>query len=186
LPIVTAPAGPHLFLLCGLPFSGKSTMSRALSERFGIPHVEVDRYVVGTFGQDRKPEPRDWLPAYRIAIDEIRSHLREGRSVVFDAVGHRRRHRHRMRRLASELGARMTIIYLDVGVEEARERLFANRRNPVRFDVPDGGFAWIVSEMEPPAADEEALIYRPEELLPDWIEREIGPLLLRSEHGVRS
>ena len=71
----------------------------------------------------------------------------------------------------------MTIIYLDVDTQEARRRLMANRERPSRVDVPDGGFAWIVSEMEPPEIDEHPVIYHPSESIDEWIEREIAPLL---------
>lgn len=168
---------PRLFLLCGLPFSGKSTLSRALRKRFGIEHVEVDRYVEELVGTSRRPEPSDWLPAYRLAIEEIRTQLKAGNPVVFDAVGHRRNHRRRMQRLASEAGAQMTLIYLAVLPAEAHERLLANRRDSVRFDVPDEGFAAVMAEMELPAPEENAIVYLPAEPLADWLEREIAPLL---------
>jgi len=93
------PTRNFLFLLCGLPFSGKSTLARALTEKFNIDHVEVDRHLDVTM-KSVIPGPEDWLPAYRMAITEIRESLEAGRSVVFDAVGHHRRHRQRMQRIA--------------------------------------------------------------------------------------
>lgn len=166
-----------IFLLCGLPFAGKSTMGRALSERFGLAHVEVDRYMRESIEQGVEPTPSVWLPAYRLAMEEIRRCLDAGRSAVFDAVGHRRKHRERMRRLATRHGAELTVIYLDVGADEARARMVANRANPARPNVSDEGFAWIAGEMEPPAPDEAPLVYRPSEPLAAWLERAIAPLL---------
>lgn len=151
-------------------------MSRALSERFGLVHVEVDKHAVGKGDDPLDPGPGDWLPAYRTAMSEIRACLGEGRSVVFDAVGHKRKHRDRMRRLAASVGAELTIVHMDVEVEEARRRLLGNRERPVRPNVPDDGFAEIVSAMEPPEPDEAAVVYRPSEPLIVWIERVMTPL----------
>src|SRR5215212_10518349 len=110
------PMTQHLFLLCGLPFSGKSTMGRALETQLGIVHIEVDRHHLdrdGAFPERRVQRP-EWISAYRAAYAQVEAALDAGKSVVFDAVSFRRVQRDRIRRIAMKHGIQMTIIYLDI------------------------------------------------------------------------
>src|SRR6187200_405660 len=77
----------HLFLLCGLPFSGKSTLGRSLQARLGIVHVEVDRYHFDgrTDFVERPIERAEWIAAYKAAYRQAEAALDAGQSVVFDA-----------------------------------------------------------------------------------------------------
>jgi predicted kinase len=173
----------HLFLLCGLPFSGKSTLARALQDRFGIVHVEVDRYHAG--GQEgfdgRRIGRGEWIAAYLAAYREVEQAFATGKSVVFDAVSYRRTQRERIRRIAAKHGVSMTIVYLDVTPEEARTRVAVNRCNPVRVNVPDDDIAEIAAEMQPPQDDERAIVYHPSEAIESWLDRVIQPLLKETD-----
>jgi len=175
----------HLFLLCGLPFSGKSTLGRALQERLGIVHVEVDRHHLdGRTDFDERPvELAEWIAAYRAAYQLVDDTLDTGKSVVFDAVSYRRSHRERVRRIAATHGVPVTIIYLDVPEEQARARLVANRSSPYRVNVPDIDFDEVARGMQPPEDDERFTRYRPDEPVTAWIDRLVVPML--SPFGVR-
>jgi predicted kinase len=173
----------HLFLLCGLPFSGKSTLARALQVRFGIVHVEVDRHHLdGQAGFDgRRIERSEWITAYQAAYCEVDEAFAQGRSVVFDAVSYRRNQRDRIRRIAAKHGVPMTIVYFDVTPEEAKTRVAANRQNPVRVNVPDEDMAEIAAGMQPPRDDEHAVRYHPSEPIESWIDRVIQPLMKETD-----
>jgi predicted kinase len=169
-----------LFLLCGLPFSGKSTMGCALSKQLGIVHVEVDRH---HFDGDiafvkRRLERADWIAAYRAAYGRADEALSAGMSVVFDAVSYRRLQRDRVRRIAIKHEIPMTIIYLDVEPEAAKARMALNRLNPMRPNVSDADFDEVSSGMQPPMSDELSISYSPVEPIDIWIGREIAPLVL--------
>lgn len=173
--------GQRLFVLCGLPFAGKSTMGRALHERLGVSHVEVDRYLGGSVGGQRVGRP-EWIDAYRLAYREVETELAAGRSVVFDAVGYRRVQRERARRIAAAYGVVVAVIFLDVTLDEARARLAANRERRTRRDVPTDDFLEVAEGLQPPLPDEEPVLrYRPDEPLDYWIDRVIIPLLCRGE-----
>lgn len=154
-------------------------MARALQDRLGIVHVEVDALHAG--GQDgfdgRRIERAEWIAAYQAAYRVAERALSAGDSVVFDAVSYRRNQRDRVRRLGEKHGASVTIIYLEVDRDAARTRIDANRRNPVRVNVPDEDLNEIADGMQPPQPDEDAVIYRPGEPIDDWIDRTIRPML---------
>jgi predicted kinase len=172
----------HLFLLCGLPFSGKSTMGRAMQEQLGIVHVEVDSHVLtGRPGLEelgsRRIEREEWITAYQAAYRQVEVALDAGRSVVFDAVSYRRTQRERVRRIAAKFDVPMTVVYLDVSPADAKKRLFANRASPIRGNVPDADFEEVAVGLQLPQEDEQVLRYRPNEPVDSWIERVIVPML---------
>ena len=163
-----------LLFTCGYPFSGKSTLSAAIGERFGFEVVSVDEQ----FGSD---SVETWLDAYQAAYRAIDDAFDSGNSVVFDSVGHTRKHRDRLRRKARQFGARSIAIWLCVSDSEADQRRQANALDPIRAHVPDEGFDEVVGKFEPLHPDESHLIYRPTETIAIWIERELRPVVERQD-----
>ena len=177
------PERQHLLVTCGVPFSGKSTLSRALAARLGVAHVEVDAL------HDRRGlrpgvdpiERADWIAAYRRGYAELEAILRDGRSAVFDAVSYRRLQRNRVRRVAERLGVPATVVLLDVSPDEARARIERNRFIRARVSVPLEAFAEVADHMQWPEPDEDVIRYRPAEPLADWVDRVVRPLLTPQE-----
>lgn len=155
-------------------------MGRALGEQLGVVHVEVDRHHVDCEDgfAERRVERAEWIAAYRAAYVQVEEALAGGKSVVFDAVSYRRLQRDRIGRIATKHGTPMTIIYLDVDPELAKNRLTDNRANPVRPNVPNADFDEVSSGMQPPMSDEAWIAYNPVESLDAWIRREITPLVV--------
>lgn len=129
----------------------------------------------------RRIERSEWIAAYQAAYGEVEAALAKGHSVVFDAVSYRRTQRERIRRIADKFNASTTIVYLEVTAEEAKTRVAANRRNPVRVNVPDEEMAEIAAGMQPPQDDECAVVYHPSEPVEAWIDRVIQPLLKETD-----
>jgi predicted kinase len=170
---------PWLLITCGYPFSGKSTVARAVSDRLAMARVAVDdqHAKLGFDFAEGTPGEKEWLRAYRAAYRLIDRELGEGRSVVFDSVGFRHRDRERVRRIAQQRGARALNIWLDVSVDKARCRLEQNAVQPTRQQVPIGNFERIVSEFEPPDDDEQTVIYRPDVDPAMWVEQVLRPVI---------
>jgi predicted kinase len=163
-----------LLYTCGFPFSGKSTLSAAIGERFDVDVISVDAQF-GSVGVEA------WLDAYLAAYRAIDVGLGAGRTVVFDSVGHTRKHRDRLRRKAGRFGAESMAIWLCISVTEADQRRRWNAIAPVRAHVPDEGFDEIVGRFEPLHPNEAHLIYRPTETIATWIERELRPIVERQD-----
>jgi predicted kinase len=163
-----------LLFTCGYPFSGKSTLSAAIRDTFGFDLVSVDE-------QFTDPRVASWRDAYIAAYRALDEALSAGRSVVFDSVGHTRKHRNRLRRKARNARADSVVIWLCTSVAEAERRRQVNAQTPVRAHVPDDGFHEIVGQFEPLGPDESHLIYRPTETIVTWIERELRPMVERQD-----
>ncbi len=170
---------PHLFILCGLPFSGKSTLARAMAERLDLVHVELDA-AHGERGIELNgvaPSREDWIAAYRRSFWTLNEVLAAGNSAVFDATSYRRIHRQRLVRIAARYNVPATIVYLDVSEVEAKRRRDANRTTNKRPNVRDEDFALIAGEMQLPSGDESALVYHPNEEITEWVEVNLLPLM---------
>lgn len=157
------PAPPVLVMLCGLPFSGKSTLGRTLSNALGAVHLEIDQIVIsqgGSFEVGALANPV-WVAAYKEGHWRLDEFLAAGRPVIWDAVSFRWSHREKLRRLASQHGARSHLIWLDVPLAEIGKRRAANRISGARGDVPDANFALVADGFQPPRADEAAVRYNP-------------------------
>jgi predicted kinase len=172
---------PWLLFTCGYPFSGKSTLAKAVADTFDLALVAVDDQLER--GPSSVPpvsgQELDWLRAYRTALEATAAALGSGKSVIFDSVGHTRKNRQRLRRLAERVPARPLLIWLDLSPAEARARLQRNDSAPVRQQVPIESFERIVDEFEAPTPDEPLVRYRPEIDMRAWIETTLRPALNR-------
>jgi predicted kinase len=169
---------PWLVITCGLPFSGKTTLSREVAARTGLVRVSVDDLVpnLGRDGAGMTPSST-WRDAYLQAIRQTEEHLGRGESVVFDSVGHTRKNRYRLARVAKRADARSLIVRLAVGRSEALARLESNRATPTRPYVPIDGFNEIADAFEEPAETECVLTYSPNQSLATWIDETLVPHL---------
>ena len=156
-----------LIYTCGYPFSGKSTLSRAIAAETGLALVEVDAHMASA---DR------WLDAYVAAYAEMRAQLAIGRSVSLDSVAHTRKNRARLHRIAAEYDATPFCVWLDVPIDEANRRRLANQANPTRAHVPDEGFEWITRDFEPPT-EVDHLTYQPQSEPIQWIAANLLPFV---------
>lgn len=140
-----------LYILSGYPFAGKSTVARALVDRFGLVRVALDEDVT-----------EDQHVRYDNYRDRVAGNLAKGKSVITDTVGHKRHGRDDLRKLAEENNAEAIVLYVATPVEVAKERWQKNRHTHGRHDVDDDTFYDIVKEFEVPGADENVITITPE------------------------
>ena len=170
---------PWLLIACGYPFSGKSTLAMRIADMIDCEIVSVDDLHTrhGVNIETDSVRDRDWLLAYKSAYQDTEHHLAEGRSVIFDSIGYMRKDRDRLRRLADRHESESLMIWLDVPVSVARQRLERNRSLRNRPNVPIGNFERIVSEFEPPSPDEAHITYGPASDHTEWVQQTLIPIL---------
>lgn len=170
---------PKLFVLCGLPFAGKSTLARMLEERFGLVRIEIDASLVpgsnGEFGE------RQWRIAVQRSFRALHLALNRGDSVVWDSASLTRLQRGRIRATGERYGAEIALIHVATPETERRRRKTANLDSRNRLDVPDKDFEEAQRAFEPPTDDERALIFDGIEPMDEWNDREIAPLFAAQE-----
>src|SRR5271165_6934335 len=76
-----------LYILCGLPYAGKTTLQREIVKRVSVSVVSVDR-IMDELGMWREGHPtqEDWNTAYSEAYRQIIAYLNEGATVIFDCA----------------------------------------------------------------------------------------------------
>jgi predicted kinase len=162
---------PCLYILCGFPFAGKTTLARALIGALGIKRVAIDDINAerGVWDDERGLSAEEWTKTYNEAYRRIDAFLSQGESVIDDSVNFTRELRDRLHAIAQRRDACTIVIYVDVSLSEAQRRWQENRQTAVRADVRDDDFAHVLEHFEPPTEDEQMLRY--DGILPveEWI-----------------
>ena len=166
----------RVYILCGLPFAGKSTLARELATRLGWTHLEVDAIHrergLGLHGEQLSRQ--SWIDAYREAYRRLDELLRDQRTVLYDATNFRRAQRQRTRQIAARHGAATAVLYITTPALAAEQRRQQNRQLHARADVHDIDFAAVAAQFQPPTADEDVIQYNGSAPVAAWIADTFG------------
>jgi predicted kinase len=144
-----------LILMCGLPFSGKSTAARRIAVEIGAALVSLDALHLSRGldpGRDIREET--WAETGRCALTRADSLLAQGCSAVIDDTFSYRRDRDRFRHMAARRRIETLILFLDPPGPTLAARIEANSRRPTRAPVSPEVIEHIRREFERPGADE--------------------------------
>jgi predicted kinase len=145
---------PTLFLLCGLPGSGKTTLARKLEEERRAVRLTPDEWLRLLFGGDRAR-----ADAHRTSIEGLQWEvavraLGEGADVILDWGFWSRAERDDFRARARSLGALAEVRFLDATDEDLFSRLGERAAAPLALRVSaDELKAWSRA-FERPTPDE--------------------------------
>lgn len=155
---------PILYIMCGVGFSGKSTLAKKIAEHAGATLVSQD----GTYFAKRDElhldldNEEDWKKVQRMCREEIIEYLKKGESVVFDDVNTKKEHRDRARALAVSAGPDSMVIFLDTPIEVQKERQRKNLETGERHDVKQEYLDNAIRELESPTEDENVRVFKPD------------------------
>ncbi|MEK7503952.1 MAG: ATP-binding protein [Patescibacteria group bacterium] len=164
---------PTLYILTGLPYSGKTTLTNELVKRFGFKTASVDD-VMDERGLDSDTMVQeDWNAVYSEAYERLKVNLTKGDSVIFD-MGHLKfKERETARQIAESVGAKHKLIYINTSPDETRERWARNETTKERGQLSDRGMKVAFSQFQEPTADENPIIYNQQMDLDAWIKESI-------------
>lgn len=161
-----------LIIICGISFAGKSTLGKAIAKRFGYAQVDVDDTKFDLYGPDTRDEDlsrSDWIRIYDETDKRVEGYLRSGRTVIDASRNFRKDERQLTRQIATKQKAEIVTIFVDTPEVVARKRLLENRKNKSRLDVIDKDFETILQVWEPPAGDENPLVFNYGGNIDSWI-----------------
>ncbi|MDD5096456.1 MAG: AAA family ATPase [Candidatus ainarchaeum sp.] len=115
-----------LILVCGLPGTGKSRISRELSSRIGAVHVSSDM-VRNEMLKERTYSEEEKALVYGEMVSRVSKSLSEGKDVIADATFYREGLRERMREAAEKAGTDFFIVECTLPEEGVKERLSGRR-----------------------------------------------------------
>ena len=145
----------QVYAMCGVAFSGKSTLARRIADELCISLISLDaiNHERGLRGGEGISIAQ-WEETSAIAMDRLRQCLREGKSTVVDDTFSRRFLRDRCKAVALEFGAEFTIVFVDTPNEEIRSRRVANSLRPTRHHVGDSVLEEHFKTFQFPTPDE--------------------------------
>ena len=156
--------------MCGLPFSGKTTLARALANQCGFVHLDLD-----AIARAKRLFPKEgindehWEPVFREVYRQVADSLTSGKSVIFDAVNYDRVGRDRLRTIAQQSGSSVQVIYINISVQEIEKRRQVNQAHLRRPPVREKDFVELVREFEIPTIEENPFVYNGTQSIPEWI-----------------
>jgi predicted kinase len=114
---------PRMFVMVGLPASGKTSKARELASAWSALQLTPDEWMIPLFGREQPEGKRNVLEGRLIWL--ALSALRIGVNVVLDFGVWGRDERSALRALAASVGATSELVYLQVDEEEQWRRVQA-------------------------------------------------------------
>jgi len=161
-----------LFVFCGIPFSGKTTISKLIVKKPNYVRIDLDEVKADLVGENIRDEDvsqNEWDRVYQEMYQKIEINLKEGKNVLQDAGNFTKYERGLVRETADKLGLETIVVYINTPIAVARKRLLENKQTRARADVNEELFDQVIKEMEPPNENETNISYTPGKDLNQWI-----------------
>jgi predicted kinase len=133
---------PTMFVMVGLPASGKTSRARELASAWRALRLTPDEWMIPLFGQEQPEGKRNVLEGRLIWL--ALSALRIGVDVVLDFGVWGKDERSALRALAASVGATSELVYLPVDEEERWRQIFqppdAAELETTEIGPPPAGF----------------------------------------------
>jgi predicted kinase len=145
---------PTLFLICGLPGSGKTTLAKRLEREQAALRLTPDEWMARVVGDGNDG-------AKRATVEEVQWEIAQrvlslGVDVILESGFWARSERDDFRARAAALGADTKLYYLEVPIDELKRRLTLRNAAlpPDTFHVEVDQLDLWAKEFEPPTPDE--------------------------------
>ncbi len=170
---VAMPGRPDLLIMCGLSFSGKSTMATELETRFGAEVISLDainsgRGLEGGSGVSEE----EWRKTHGVALEELDALMAmKTPIIVVDDTSCFRFLRDNYRFVADRYGYRVRVVVMDTPMEVIRERRRMNSGD--RADISDEIFDSHCRNFEWPDSDEKTHVFHHDSHFEEWFSKHL-------------
>lgn len=125
----------NLYIMCGLAFSGKSTLARKIAESTGGKLIAFDKLWVEKDKVSPVPKGDEgWRFIRKIGQDEV----------------------------ARRFNSRPIVVYLNTPLDLIRDREATNKVTGERHEVEPENFQTVLEQLEAPEANEDVLEFTPD------------------------
>lgn len=162
-----------LYIVTGLPFAGKTTLTKKLVEQFGFEVASVDEMLEkGKFVVEKMSDD-DWGIVYTQAFDKLKQLLKEGKTVIFDGGSLKRSERNTLKSIAESLAISCKLIYINTSKEEITSRRIKNLTTKERDQLENKTMEKALDMFEEPRNDEGPIIFDSSTSFDKWIKSNI-------------
>ena len=156
--------------MCGLPFSGKTTLAKKFAEKTGAQLIAFDKVCADK--KDKLKPDLDKVEEWKIILNEahnkIKDALLSNKSVVYDDTNVRKEHREVLREIAKQYKASFVIVYLNTPMAEIKEREIKNMVSKDRHEVEPVNFKKALAQWQTPVGENGVVEYQPDIDLDKW------------------
>lgn len=149
-----------LFILCGLPYSGKSYLANQLMQVTDIKVIAIDD-IFKKKGFDwttnKLPNPTEWREIFAESYEAVRCALEQGKNVLYDSTNHTINSRDTLRAIAASIGASSYVIYVKTPIDVVFERWMKNQNAPSRPQVSQDLVQATIDTFEEPDESENVI-----------------------------
>jgi predicted kinase len=163
--------------MCGLAFSGKTTLAREITEFAGATYIgldDINRERGLPHGGEGIPV-EEWERTHGLAVERVEHLMRERATIVVDDTSNHRFLRERFRRLAGANGYALALVFVDTPLDVIRRRMDANAEDGHRAAIRDDVFDEHIRTFERPGPDENAILFTPGQPVANWLEATLAP-----------
>jgi predicted kinase len=148
---------PILYILTGLPFSGKSTLAKQLAEALQIPVLSYDHDIYAHY-KDTVPagtsKAEEFELIQAIAHEHLRALLERGESVIYDDLNLEESDRQKVQAVGQACHVRSVLIYANTPLDVIQQRREASITATGRGGISEGTMQLDISLFQPPRPEE--------------------------------
>ena len=162
---------PKLYIMCGLAFSGKTTLASKIASHTNSVLISFDTLWAESEKKNLIREPNDgWKYIRKLAQGQIIKTLSSGRSAVYDDTNVRFEHREEIRVVVSKIGIKTVLVYLETPIKIILQREAENKITRGRHEVDSINFKNAIDQFQAPTDGESFISFRPGDNIDNWLQ----------------
>lgn len=145
---------PTLFLIVGLPYSGKSYVSQFIFQNLNIERISFDEVWVKL---SKENTHLNWEIVNSNNLEECKQTLSSHNHVVLDTYTQQNESRDIYKKFAEDNNATFSIIYIQRDIEKSRLRHMENKVSNERRSISDESLEHEIKQFVEPIIDENSI-----------------------------
>ncbi|GHO43457.1 AAA family ATPase [Ktedonospora formicarum] len=160
-----------LYLMCGTPFSGKTTLAKQIAARMGYHYISLDDLMRERgFDLSQTQPVEEWEKTHHICFQLLHTLMQEDTNIVLDDTNFLKWLRERFRAVALEHKYQVRTIHLAIPVTELERRRQQALATGERNYLDDEAFYNVIHHFEVPDQAEDPIIFDMTSELSKWLD----------------